>query len=132
MAKLLLGKIFWQAYNRGLYYSLLELLFFQININDLPDGIPSCKIFADDTLLFPKVNDKNNCNAQLNSDLEIIIKWAFWWKISFNPAANKQAIEVCFSNRRKKKDYTPLIFISKNVQSAASQKCLKSFHRFQT
>ena len=77
MAKRLLGKIFWQAYNRGLYYSLLELLFFLVNINDLLDGIPSCKIFADDTSLFPKVNDKNNCNAQLNSDLEIIIKWAF-------------------------------------------------------
>ena len=77
MAKLHLGKIFLQAYNRGLYYSLLELLFYLININDLPDGIPSCKIFADDTSLFPKVNDKNNGNAQLNSDLEVIIKWVF-------------------------------------------------------
>ena len=70
---------------------------FQIYINDQPDAIASiCEIFADDTSLFLKVNDKNNCNTQLNSDLEAINKWVFQWQILFNPDTNKYSIEVCF------------------------------------
>ena len=44
-----------------------------------------CKIFPDDTSLFSRVNNKNNCNTQLNPDLEIISKWAIQWKMLFNP-----------------------------------------------
>ena len=75
----------------------LGSLLFQIYINDQPDTIASiCEIFADDTSLFLKVNDKNNCNTQLNSDLEAINKWVFQWQILFNPDTNKYSIEVCF------------------------------------
>ena len=42
----------------------------------------------------------------------------------FNPDRNKQAIEVCFSHRGKKKNTPPLVFNSTNTQSAASQKHL--------
>ena len=99
-------------------------LLFLIYINDLPDGIASLrKIFVDETLLFSKVNDKNNCNIQLNSDLQIISKWAFQWKMLFNHDKNKQAIEVCFSDKREK-NYPPFIFNSTNVPSAPSQKHL--------
>ena len=83
-----------------------------------------CKIFADDTSLFSKVIDKNNSNSQLNSDLAKISKWAFQWKMSFNPDPNKQAIEVCFSNKRDKENYQPLQFNSTDVQIADSQKHL--------
>ena len=69
-------------------------LLFLIYINDLPAGLTSmCKIFADDTSLFSKVNDKSNSNTQFNSDLAKIR--VFQWKMSFNPDPNKQAIEVC-------------------------------------
>ena len=69
---------------------VLGPLLFLIYINDLPDGLTSmCKIFADDTSLFSKVIDKNNSNSQLNSDLAKISKWAFQWKMSFNPYPNK-------------------------------------------
>ena len=61
-----------------------------------------CKIFADDTSLFSKVNGKRDSNSQLNSHLGKISKWDFQWKISFNPDPNKQAIEVCFSNKLDK------------------------------
>ena len=80
-----------------------------------------CKIFADHKSLFSKVNDKSNSNSQLNSGLVKISKWAFQWKMSFNPDPNKQTTEVCFSNRRDKGNYPPLHFNSKNVQVADSQ-----------
>ena len=66
-----------------------------------------CKIFADDTSLFSKVIDKNNSNSQHDSDSDLAktSKWAFQWKISFNPDPNKQAIEVSFSNKRDKENY---------------------------
>ena len=83
-----------------------------------------CKIRADDTSLFSKVIDKNNSNSQLNSDLTKISKWAFRWKMSFNPDPNKQAIEVRFSNKHDKKNYLPLQFNSTDVQIADSQKHL--------
>ena len=84
--------------------SVVGHLLFLIYINDLPDGITSLrKIFVDETLLFSKVNDKNNCNIQLNSDLEIISKWVFQWKMLFNHDKNKQAIEIYFSDKREKR-----------------------------
>ena len=73
------------------------------------------KIFAADTSLFSKVNNKSNSNAQLNSDLEKITKWNFQWKMFFNPDVNKQAIELCFSNKRHKENYLLLMFNSTNV-----------------
>ena len=77
--------------------SVLGPLLFLIYVNDLPTGLTSmCKIFADDTSLFSKVNDKSNSNTQLNSDLEKVSKWTFQWKMSFNPDPNKQTLEVCF------------------------------------
>ena len=42
----------------------------------------------------------------------------------FNPDPNKQAIEVCFSNKRDKVNYPPSHFNSTNVQVADSQKHL--------
>ena len=59
-------------------------------LNDLPDGITSiCKIFADDTSLFSKVHDIDISAKKLNSGLEKISKWAFQWKMQFNPDPNK-------------------------------------------
>ena len=76
---------------------MLEPLLFLIYINDLPNGIESiCKIFADDTLLFSKVKDATFSDTQLNNDLNKISKWAFQWKMLFNPDPSKQAIEICF------------------------------------
>ena len=38
----------------------------------------------------------NNATNDLNNDLTKITKWAFEWKMSFNPDISKQAHEVCF------------------------------------
>ena len=83
-----------------------------------------CKIFTDDTSLFSKVIDKNNSNSWLNSDLVKISNWAFQWKMLFNPDPNKQALEVCFSNKCDKEKYQPLQFNSTDIQIADSQKHL--------
>ena len=105
--------------------SVLGPLLFLIYINDLPDEITSSyKIFADDTSLFSKIENKSYSNFQLNKDLQTISKWAFQWKMSFNPDPIKQAIEVCFSHKRDKVVYPPLNFNKNDVQSANSQKHL--------
>ena len=67
---------------------------------------------------------KNNSNSQLNSHLLKISKWAFQWKMSFNPDPNKQAIEVCFSNKCDKENYPSLQFNNTDGQIADSQKHL--------
>ena len=81
----------WRKINSGVpQESVLGPLLFLIFINDLPDGIASlCKIFANDTSLFSKVYDIDISAKELNSDLEKIGKWAFQWKMQFNPDSNK-------------------------------------------
>ena len=90
---------------------MLGPLLFLIFINDLPDGRTSlCKIFADDTSLFSKVYDIDISAKELNSDLENISKWAFQWKMQFNPDPNKQANEVYFSKKNRKQFSSPCCF----------------------
>ena len=116
----------WQNVYAGVLQGfVLEPLLSLIYINDLPDKLPSmCKIFADDTSLFSKVIDKNNSNFQLNTDLAKISKWAFQWKMFFNPDSNKQVIEVRFSNKHDEENYQSLQFNSSDVEIADSHRHL--------
>ena len=93
----------WRKINSGVPQgSVLGPLLFLIFINDLPDGITSIyKIFADDTSLFSKVYDIDISAKELNSDLEKIRKWAFQWKMQFNPNPNEQANEVIILEKQK-------------------------------
>ena len=53
--------------------SMIGPFLFLIYINDLSDGLKSeCKLFADDTSLFPVVNDIDTSASDLNEDLEKI------------------------------------------------------------
>ena len=64
--------------------------FFKIYISDLADDLSSyVKLFADDTSLFSVVHDINASARELNDDLKKINKWAFQWKMSFNPDPSK-------------------------------------------
>ena len=65
----------------------LAPLFLLICINDLSDGL-QCgpKLFVDDTSLFATVHNINKATNDLNNDLNKITKWAFQWKMRFNPA----------------------------------------------
>ena len=58
--------------------SILWPSLFLICINDLSDSLKSeCKLFADDTSLFPVVHDTNTSASALNEELEKIDDWAF-------------------------------------------------------
>ena len=81
--------------------SFLGLLLFLIYINDLENGIKSTvKFFSDDNVIFSVVHNPILSATELNHDL--ISKWAYQWKMSFNPEANKQAVEMLFSQKVNK------------------------------
>ena len=92
--------------------SILGSLFFLIFINDLSDKLVSNpKLFADYTSLFSVVQDITLSAKNLNDDLKKINKWAFQWKMSFNPDPNKQqALEVIFSRKLHKPNHPSLNF----------------------
>ena len=72
--------------------SILGSLLFLIYNNDLADDLSSnVKLFADDASLFSVVHDVNAAARELNDDLKKMNKWAFQWKMSFNPDPSKQA-----------------------------------------
>ena len=75
--------------------SVLGPLLFLIYINDLELNIKSnVKVFADDTMLFSIVRTPHLTATELNNDLDLINRWAYQWKMSFNPDPTKQATEV--------------------------------------
>ena len=89
--------------------SVLGPLLFLIYINDLEVNLKSkVKFFADDTMLYSIVNDPDITASEMNHDLDIISKWAFQWKMVFNPEPTKQAIEVLFSQKTHSIHHPPL------------------------
>ena len=97
--------------------SLCKPLLFLIYIKDLSEGLSSnAKLFADDTSLFSVIHDSNTSALELNSDLAKINRWAFQWKMSFNPDPKKQAQEVIFSRKSKAISHPPLVFHNNVIQ----------------
>ena len=89
--------------------SLLGPLLFLIYINDIVEVVDSeIRIFADDTFIFTVVNE--HCTETLNKDLESINKWAWQWKMVFNPDITKQAVEIQFSRKRSPTRHDELSF----------------------
>ena len=58
------------------------------------------KLFADDTSLFTVVEDIDSAKSDMDHDLELISRWAYNWKMSFNPDLRNQAVEMKFSMKR--------------------------------
>ena len=72
--------------------SILGPLLFLIFINDIPEEIQSNIIFfVNDSLIFSVMKDSIAASVTLNEDLYLISKWAYSWKMSFNPNPSKQA-----------------------------------------
>ena len=75
---------------------------FLVYFNDFPNELKSnTKLIADDTSIFTIVKDKNENANILNNDLLLISKWAYNWKMLFNPDPNKAAQEALFSRKKK-------------------------------
>ena len=96
--------------------SILGPLLFLIYINDLSEGLYKS--------LFSVIQDSNTSALELNSDLAKINRWAFQWKMSFNPDPQKQPQEVIFSRKSKVISHPPLVFNNNNVIQNTSQKYL--------
>ena len=73
--------------------------------------------------LFSKINGIDISNND-NKELVKISRWAYQWKMLFNPDINKQAAEVYFSQRYEKCLSSPIIFSNNNVLTSPSQKLL--------
>ena len=105
--------------------SVLGPLLFLIYINDLEKNIISnVKFFADDTMIFSIVHDPIISATNLNHDLNLVNKWAYQWKMSFNPDPTKQAVEVLFSHKIKEVYHPPLYFNGSAVIRVDSHKHL--------
>ena len=105
--------------------SILGPLLFLIYINDLPNGLRSnAKLFADDTSLFTVVRDKNESANILDNDLLLISKWAYNWKMLFNPDPSKPAQEVIFSRKQQTQRHPVISLNNIQVETASYQKHL--------
>ena len=105
--------------------SILGPLLFLIYINDLSDGLQcNPKLFPDDTSLFATVHNIKKATNDLNNDLTKMTKWAFQWKMSFNPDISKQVHEVIFSRKSSVSFHPPLTVNNIPVARTNSQKHL--------
>ena len=105
--------------------SILGPLLFLIYINDLPNRLKSnAKLFADDTSLFTIVKDKNESTNVLNNDLSLISKWAYDWKMLFNPDPKKPAQEEIFPRKRQSQSHPTISLNNIHVERASYQRHL--------
>ena len=88
----------WIKVNAGVAQgSILGPLLFLIYINDLPNGLQcNPKLFADNTSLFPTVQNIITSTLSLNNDLTKISEWAVQWKMN-DPS--KEAQELLSSQK---------------------------------
>ena len=92
-------------------------------MSDLPDGLKSTvKLFADDTSLFSVVKKKEKSTSDLTNDLDMISKWAYNWKMSFNPDPKKPAQPVLFSRKNSNITHPSIHFSNVQVQRANQQR----------
>ena len=90
--------------NRVLKGSILGPLLFLGYINYLPEGLTTI------TKLFSVVHDSAASSASLNDDLLKISRWAYQWKMIFNPDASKQAQEIVFTRKANVTDHGTVYF----------------------
>ena len=75
-------------------------------------------------MLFSIVHDSQTSANELNHDLLTIQKWAFQWKMEFNPDPSKQATDLLFSCKKNKIVHPPLIFNNQVVKRVEYHKHL--------
>ena len=105
--------------------SILATLLFLVYINDLPGELKSnAELFADDKSLLAVAKDKNESADILNDDLHLISKWAFNWKMFFNPYPSKPVQEVLFSRKNRIQNHPTISLNNVQVKRLSYQKHL--------
>ena len=100
----------------------------QVLMQDVADGLSSnAKLFTNDTSLFSVIHHVDTSANELNNNLYQINKWAFQWKMSFNPDPRKQAQEIIFSRKTKNISHPSLLFNDSIALQTPHQKHLGSF-----
>ena len=94
-------------------------------INDLADGL-NAKFFAVDTSLFSVIQDVDTYASEFN-DLYQFNKWAFQWKMSFNPDPSKPAQEIICCRKTKEISHPLLHLNDCSVLQTLHQKHLGIF-----
>ena len=82
------------------------------------------KCFDDDMSLFTIVKDKNESANIISNDLFQISRWAYNWKMLFNPDPNKPAQEVLFSRKSKVQVHPTINFNNIQVERTSCPKHL--------
>ena len=91
----------------------------------MPGGLKSnVKLSADDTSFFSVVKSKEESTSNLTDDLDMISKWAYNWKVSFNPDPNKPTQEVLFPRKNSNIAHPIIYFNNVQVKRANRQKHL--------
>ena len=104
---------------------ILGPLLFLVYINDVPNELKfSAKFFTDDTSLFTIVKDKNESANILSNDLLLISKWAYNWKMLFNPDPSKPAQKVLFLRKKKIQIHPTISLNNIQVEEASHHKHL--------
>ena len=103
--------------------SILGPLFFLVYKNDLTAGLKcNVKLFADDTSLFAVTGEPNEATDHMNHSLQLIGQWADYWRMTFNPDPQKQAVELLFSRKRNEIDHPMLFFNNIPVEKVNEHK----------
>ena len=103
-------------------------MLFLVYINHLPEGITtSAKSIADDASHFSAVHDSAASLAFLNDDLLKISRWAYQWKMMFNPDTLKQAQEMVFSGKTNASNHKTVYFNNVPMRRENIQKHLSLF-----
>ena len=93
----------------------------------MPASVKSnVKLFADDTSIFSIVNNKNDSIKELTHDFSFISKWAFTWKMVFNPDPTKHAQEV-ISRKKDTSAHPNIVFNDIPVERASHHKNLEIY-----
>ena len=66
-------------------------------------------------MLFSVVHNPSISALELNHDLQLINNSAYQWKLSFNPEANKKAVEVLFSTINKGPIHPPIFLMGSRL-----------------
>ena len=82
------------------------------------------RLFADDSSLFTRVNGTIETHDKLVNDLHTMSRWAYQWKMTFNPDITKQAIEVIFSCKTNKPYHPDITFNNIPIARESSTKRL--------